>query len=534
MYKSLLRIFFKENFGLKKFLGTDKKKSVGKIILIGLLMLYALGSFLFAFGSMFFYLGDMLNQLGLIEILLVYGFIYSTSLAMMFVLFRANGYLFNYKDYEILGPLPIKTRTVILAKVTVMLTFIYLSIIMFLGPIAFSYFYHSGFDTLSLILFIVASFTVPLIPTIIFSFISLLIARVTSKFRKSNLVNIILLFGVFIGIMYLSFSLNSVGGTNPLLNQRAFMESLSKYYPPIKWFIEAVNDHNFVSLLLLLGTNAILFTGFILGIQKLVISTNQRGLSKVTRKNNKAVVSKSRSMIASIAMKESRTFFSIPIYALNVGFGVVLMFVLGIASLFFTDEIQSYLSQFIGTGLDFELVILILIGFCLTTVCSTAMSLSLEGKHFSTLKSLPIKPQTVMYGKMLFNVLLGLPVALITIFLLSYSAQIELIRLFLMMIFTISLSLVITVYGSVVNLFFPKFDFRNPAVVVKQSAAAIIGIFGGFSILVINGLLYYLITKSMSFEIGLLLVSSFNFLIFSGFLYFVNKKAESLFIKFEV
>ncbi len=76
--------------------------------------------------------------------------------------------------------------------------------------------------------------------------------------------------------------------------------------------------------------------------------------------------------------------------------------------------------------------------------------------------------------------------------------------------------------------------FEIPAVVVKQSAAAIIGIFGGFSILVVNGLLYYLITKSMSFEIGLLLVSSFNFLIFSGFLYFVNKKAESLFIKFEV
>lgn len=534
MYKSLMKIFFKENFGLKRLIGMDSKKSIGKTILIVVLLVYVIASFGFTFGYMFFDLGDILNQLGLIDILLVYGFIYATTLTMMFVLFRANGYLFNYKDYEILEPLPIKTRTVIFAKLTTMLAFIYISVFIFLAPIAFSYFYHSGFDIISFIIFIIATITIPLIPTIIFSFISLLVARITSKFRKTNLINIIVLFVVFLGIMYLSLSINSLGDSNPLLNQQGFMESLGKVYPPVTWFIQAVNDHNIVSILLLLGTNALLFVGFVLGIQKLVISTNQRGLSKVTRTNNKAVVSKSRSMIATIAMKESRTFFNTPIYAFNLGFGPIIMIVLGVASLFFTDEIAGYLAQFTGTGLDFELVILILLGFSLTMVFSTAISLSLEGKHFWILKSMPISPKTVMHGKMVFNVLLGLPAAIISLFLFSYSTEISFVRLSLMLLIVISLSFAVTALGSVINLAFPKFQFRNPTEVVKQSLGAFLGVFSGFTILILDGLLYYFLTKSASLEIGFLAIALLNFLIFGGLLFFVNKKVESLFIKFEV
>ncbi|XMB72416.1 hypothetical protein RJI07_00575 [Mycoplasmatota bacterium WC30] len=536
MYFSLLKVFFKENFSLRRIFGIDITKNKLKAILIGLAILYGLGSVEVVFGLMFFDLGEILNQVGLINIVLIYAFIYATVLSIMFVLFRANGYLFNYKDYEILEPLPIKPKTVILAKITVMMVFIYLGILVFLAPIAFSYFYHSGFNFLSFILFLIGSLTIPLVPVVIFSFIALLISRVTSKFRKNNLLNIILLFIVFLGIMYLSFSMNTMGDINPLANQQEFMASLGRYYSPVKWFVEAVNDHNFLSFLWLLLSNAAVFTAFVFGIQKLVVSTNQRGLTKITRKNNKKVVSKKRSIISSISTKESRRFFSTPIYALNMGLGPVLLIILGIASLFYGDAIKGYMLTFQAEGINipYEMLILIIIGFCLAMTYTTAISLSLEGKNFWVLKSLPIRPKTIMHGKMVFNVLLGLPAALLALMLFSYSIDVEILSIFIMFLLIISFSLVITVYGSLINLFVPKFQFRNPAEVVKQSAGTLLGMFGSWVILFLNGLIYYFATKSMSVEIALILACVFNVVLFSGILILVNKKAESLFIKFEV
>ena len=208
MYKKILKVFFKENFGLRRFLGTDPKKQLGKTILIALLIVYSVGVFIATFGYLFFNLGDIFNQIGAINLLLVYAFMYSTALTMMFVIFRANGYIFNYKDYQLLEPLPIKPKTVLAAKLSIMLIFIYFSTFVFLAPIMFSYFYHGGFNFLSLIIFLIGFITIPMIPIIVFSFLSLLISLVSSRFRKNNLVNIILLFVLFLGIMYLSFSFN--------------------------------------------------------------------------------------------------------------------------------------------------------------------------------------------------------------------------------------------------------------------------------------------------------------------------------------
>ncbi|HOO44376.1 MAG TPA: ABC transporter permease, partial [Bacillota bacterium] len=384
-----------------------------------------------------------------------------------------------------------------------------------------------------LIVLLVASLTLPLVPTIVFSFIALLIARLTARFRKTNILNIILLFVVFLGIMYLSFSLN-FGEANPLLNQESFMSSIGAYYPPIKWFVGAVDDLNFGYLALLLVTNAAVFTGFIFGVQKLVKSTNQRAMTKVTRKNGKAVVSKQRSLMSSITAKEWKTFFNTPIYALNVGFGPVILFVLAIASIFYADTIKTYLGGEMNIGVSFEIIVLIIVGFVMSMIYSSAVSLSLEGKNFWILKSLPIKPKTIMYGKMLFNIILGLPVAIVSLIIFSYTFDITALTLLCMIVFTTSLSLVVSSLGSIINLFVPKFEYRNPAEVVKQSAAALFGLFGSWIILMLNGFLYWFVTKSLSSDIAILMMSMLNLILFTGMMIFIDRKTESLFIKFEV
>ncbi|HPJ24059.1 MAG TPA: hypothetical protein PK113_04035, partial [Bacillota bacterium] len=170
----------------------------------------------------------------------------------------------------------------------------------------------------------------------------------------------------------------------------------------------------------------------------------------------------------------------------------------------------------------------------MSMIYSSAVSLSLEGKNFWILKSLPIKPKTIMYGKMLFNIILGLPVAIVSLIIFSYTFDITALTLLCMIVFTTSLSLVVSSLGSIINLFVPKFEYRNPAEVVKQSAAALFGLFGSWIILMLNGFLYWFVTKSLSSDIAILMMSMLNLILFTGMMIFIDRKTESLFIKFEV
>ena len=183
MYSRLLRIFFKENFSINRFFGTDLRKNKKKAVLLGVLILYGFGSFLFSFGYMFFDLGKTLSEYDMLDTLLAFVFVYATVLSIMITLFRANGYLFRFKDYEILAPLPIKPRTVLFAKLTLMLALVYAGLFLISLPIVFSYFWYAGFNILTFLIFIASFLLIPMIPLIIFSFLSLLIARFSSKIR---------------------------------------------------------------------------------------------------------------------------------------------------------------------------------------------------------------------------------------------------------------------------------------------------------------------------------------------------------------
>ncbi len=529
MYFKLMKVFFKENLSLKRILGTDLKSSKLKAILIFLAIIYGFGSILFVFGFMFFDLGKVLTDAGRGDLLLNFIFIYATGLSIMFVLFRANGYIFHYKDYDILEPLPIKGRTVILAKMTVMMSFIYMTIFTISAPIAFSYFYHGGFDILKLLLMIVMLLFIPVLPLIVFSFVSLLITNFSTRFRYGKALNIIMMFVFFLGIMFLSFSIN-MSDSNPVAGQLGFIDGATKYIITGKWFRLAIDDLNILAFLGMIGFSGVLLAGFIYLIQGLVKNTNQR--SVVTRTNNKKnVVSKQRSILMNIIIKEVRKFFGVTIYVFNNGFGVIMMALAGIAVVIFKDDLNAALGQFIGAGDDIEVVLLLFLGFLISTVFTSAISLSLEGKNFWILKSLPIKASTVMFGKMLFNVILTLPVAVFAIFMSGFALSLNVFNVLMMMVYVGSLCFLSSGLGSIINLHFPKFDYVNETEVVKQSIGAFLGMLSTWLILMINGFIYYYLSSSLSFLILVSLLSILNILLFIGVFYYIKSRSEVIFSK---
>jgi len=531
MYKILTKLFIKDLFSIKRLFGFETKKEKVKAILIGLAILYAAISFFGLFGYMFFDLGKLLAELGQIELLLSFLAVYAVGLTLILVLFRAQGYLFHYRDYEILAPLPIGSRTLLLSKMTVMMLLLYVSSFIFTLPIGFSYFYFSGFDLLKIVIYLIVFIFIPLIPVVIMSLISVGIASITSKFRHNKMLSIILLFAVLIAFLLLSFSFSDAD-MNPLTGQIELFKSFQTFYPPIKWMIEAIDQKNVLSLFFLVFVNFGVFGTFLYFIQGLVNKANQRGNKQNISLKSKKITYQERPLIMTLVLKEWKKFIGVPIYAVNVGFGVIILLVASVASLFYSEGLISLLKEMAGVGLAIEPLLLILIAFCLSMVYTPAISLSLEGKNLWIVKSLPIEPKVIMTSKIVFNLILMMPAGIMSVLLFGISFKIGLLNQFILLILVIAFSLLISYFTAVVNLLVPRFNYKNEVEIVKQSLGALFGVFGGFFWIALLGVCYYFLSKSLDLSIVLFLITALTILLISPFYYVINKKSATFFNKY--
>lgn len=524
MFLKLCRVYLKD-YSLGKMLQVSGSKT--KKILIGVLLVYAAVTIFGTLGYMFFNLAEVLSQINSLHVLIGFLGLYSLFIPIMMTLFRASGTLFFYKDYDIVAPLPIKSHVVFSAKLFVMILWMYAFSLVFTIPLLFSYFYFLGFDIIGFLMFIPAAIVFPLIPIVLMTFISLLIGYIATKFNFGKMLQIILLFAVFFGILILQFNMSSTD--NPLVGQIDGVSGLIDQYLPITWFVEAIYDHNLLSLLYLVLSHVIVFTGFVLSAGGVSEYLNRRGVQKHLSHTKKVSSMTQRSLSYILIKKEFNKFFSIPIYVLNAGFGLVLLIGLAIAS-FFVD-LSEYLQVFQALNLDIYLVIAMILGFIISLLYTPGISLSLEGKNFWVIKSLPIKAEQVMLSKIWFNVILGLPVIFISIILFYFSVSLAFMHVMSLIMFSTSALVLISFIDGVINLYFPKMDFKNEVEVVKQSLGAFLAMIAGLTVIATNVLLFVWLDAYMTEAILFLLISVINGLLILPFYDIIKRKSEGIFQK---
>ena len=111
---------------------------------------------------------------------------------------------------------------------------------------------------------------------------------------------------------------------------------------------------------------------------------------------------------------------------------------------------------------------------------TTCSSISLEGKQWWIVKSLPIQTKDLFDSKILLNLSLIAPAYVIAELVLIFALKpvaLELIWLLFIPVLMICFS---SVFGITMNIKFPLFQWENEVAVVKQSASAFFGGIVGF------------------------------------------------------
>ncbi len=478
------------------------KKS--KLLLFGLVAIYIVFSLLFTFYIYAEEAAKFFDQYQMMSFMLIIFFFVASFATFMFTIYNAKSAMFNAADNDLLISMPIKPSIILGSRLIYITLWNLLTAIFIMVP---AFMVYTNYVDVSFSYYIVAFVVflfLPIIPTILASIIGYIIAYFTSKSNVKNWVEIIISF-IFIGLIYYGMVKIDVILNYIVVHIEDLKNILKWGFYPLYLINEIFNNYNYLSLILYVFINIGLFIIF-----TYLLSTNFKNIiarlqENKTKANYVMGHLKTRSIAITLYFKELKRYLSSPIYVFNTSFGVILLGIAALASIFYDKEQLINILGANGTSSVYPLLItgLIFIAFLSST---TSSAISIERNNYWVLKMLPVSPRDIFKGKILLNLSLILPVAYISILIFYFTFGLTIEQLIIAIIIVTISSLVSTKFGLLVNLNFPKLDAISDVEIVKRSLSVTIAILVPMVIIFGVSGLYSSIEGLMSFKTFLIII----------------------------
>ncbi len=475
----LLKTLLLSTSSLNIFRYTGDKKKKRKILggWIGLTVLYVM--------LMAYFIATCIGYgaMGIIDEAPVLCALSVSILAFFFTLFKTNGYLFNFREYDMLMSLPFEARTVAACKFLYMYVkslgwYLSISLAMMIG-----YGIYKRPGIITFILWILLSLFVPVIPMLAASFLGFLIARISAGFKKTNIVQTVLSVLLVLFAFSIRFIMEDIFKNDKvetvLTSLSGLTDRMADRYLPARWFANAITGSGISDILLLTGVTILLFTVVFLIVGRSYRNINSSLKNHAASGNYRMGAQKKRSILNAIAFKEFKRFTGSTPYLVNVGMGQILCTIVGVLVLILGFD---RMVNMITGNAPFDHTVLrpaipFIIYFFIGMVASTVCSPSLEGKNYWIIKSLPVSMKTVYQGKMLFHLYIAVPFMTFGILCFCISSGTPFTETVLYLILGIVLSVFSTAWGCLCGIKHLKLDWENEIEVIKQGVGVVIYMF---------------------------------------------------------
>jgi len=466
----LLRIQLLDLFGINKAIHTKDKRE--KLKLWSLMAVFTL-SMIIVTGVSFMYsynIAMALEMFGVLELLPIVMMVATCLTTLVTSIYKVSGVLFGFKDYDMLMSLPIKTSTIISSRIIMLniINIFYTLIIMIPAGIVYSV--KASPDFIFYIIYVVTLFFIPFVPIILATAVGYVISYISSRFKHTNIINIILsilIMIVLIGAPYLSNS-----ASFDIANiKETIIHVLNEYYPLASLYADAVLNYSISSMIMFMIISASLFLIFISIIAHKFKSINTTLSAKPVSSNYKLSELKQSSQFFALYKKEMRRYFSSALYVLNTAFGIVFLTFISVGIIIFGFDKMAQMLDISELTNMINVFAPVAISAFIALSCTTSCSISLEGINLWIVKAIPVKTETIFLSKIAVNLTVLIPAILIDSTLISIALHSNIIETIFIYITPISYALFISIAGIVINLHLPKLDWVSEVTVIKQSAA---------------------------------------------------------------
>ena len=453
----------------------------------------------------------------------------TSIIILMEGIYKSSDLLFKPKDNDLLLSMPIPKRHIILARIIKFYIYELLYCLIFLLPAVVAY--ATTFD-INPPLFWLTSITVllltPIIPIALSCIIGLISSSISSRFKHKNFFQVILSFIFLIALAIFII----ISNTDSSFEGRAIVaisDKVANYYYPAQTFVNLVSDFNIWQYLLFIAINLV-----VLVVPTLIVShfyakiVNRLGAIKQTTTTSTNYNFKRHSQTAAMIKKEIVKYFNTPVLLMNTAIGLILFIVAVVALCFkYDDFIASLTSSTENFPLTSEQILsylpsvtVALVAFASLMTFITATIISLEGKTFNLLKTLPISGHKVIMTKVLAAVLLIVPVTALGSIIMAIRFQFGILDTILIFIAVIAAPMLTEMIGVLIDLKYARFNAESDAVVVKQSAGVMVATFLGLGMVLVSISLLFTLLFLAGQTTGLIILDAV-FVIVSAFLYFV-------------
>lgn len=478
--------------------GTGKK--VGYVILFAFLGLY-MSAF---FGFLAYILYDMLEPIGLKGLVPTLICIAVSMLTLMTSIFAGGGFLFHPKDIQMLLSLPVSHTTVLISKFLGLYFNLLITSAVVCLPTGIIYLILDGAGFVGYLFLVILALTVPLLPLAVGCVFSFIIGLATRRMKHKNVVTIILSVIFFGAFMLLSQNSEKVFEYF-VQNGGQLYDALRKWYLPAALMTKAI-DGDVLSLLMFIAVSIVPFAIIfpLMSTRYALIAAG--GNSSAKKRFTYRASQKSSSFYACLRKELSKVFSSANIF-MNTCSGLLMLIVMVIATMAKspTDDAASIL----------PMIITLLAVFATTMTSTTSSSISLEAKTLWIYKTSPVDIFTVFKAKIAVNVIIFLPVTVVTLTVVSIFFGFALLDVIASLLLPAACIFYASVIGLIINLIKPKFNWTSEIQAIKSSASVLITMLEGicFTILIGAAIVLPMIFLETPFYVGSIAAALLIFLI---------------------
>lgn len=455
-------------FGFNEFRHTRDKKKKLRYCLMGILWLFLI-----------LMLGGYVGLTGYGLIAIGMGYFVPAVLCMLvslvtffFTIAKAGPVLFDQRVYEKQVALPVEAKSIIVSRfLSMYVTDMLLGLVVMLPGIAvYGMMERPGFP-FYLYGAIVALF-LPLLPLTVASIVGALIAGIAGRWKRKNLASILLtmifLCVILAGSMGLSRMDESQLGTMVEEVALQLERQIGRIYPPAIWVSEAMVSGKAGWLLLFLGVSLGCFFVFLEILGHFYGRICQMLNAREARGNYRMEKLQAKSVMRSLVEREWRRYFSSSVYVVNTLTGEVMMVLLAIGVAVAGKE---SVDQLLGLPGAVDRTLPVLLGALPVMMPLTACSLSMEGRNWWMMQTLPIRRRDLIWGKVNLQLIVALPFYLVSEVAVIVALRPNLTEAVCLLAVPAAYILFGARAGIAVNEKTPLFDWDSETRVVKQSAS---------------------------------------------------------------
>ena len=474
-----------------------KAATAGKLALVAVGGLTVLGLICALLSMMLSPLYDSLAKAGLEWLFFALMGALACMISFMFTMFYAQGAIFEAKDNEMLLSMPIPPSAILGSRMWTLYFLNLLISVALMGATGVIRLTAGSVGALNVVIFVLCIPLLAFISTALACLFGWLVSLVTRRMRRKALFSLLLslcFLGLYFYFMYgISDHIQTI-----IANSGNIAEAFKTALYPFYALGTAIAEANLVRLLLFAACCLVpfLLVYFILSKTFIKIVTTKVGARKL---KYEAHALKESSPVWALAKKDLTHFFNSSTYMLNAGLGLVFALVLAIVTLVsgnaLINELLKLYARMEDGGTATPYIVAVILSLLAGLAAISGPSISVEGKNFWILQSLPVQTSQILRGKLLFHLVLALPVSLVCSILLIPALKMDIPQTAIVIGMPLLAHIFCALTGLITNVYNAKLDYPSEAKAIKSTSASLIPMLATAALSLAPSIIYFAALK---------------------------------------